>query len=184
MERKNPFGIVDAFRRAFAQGEDATLVIKTTPPYPLSFAKNLKSYVAGFRDLKKLSKASSGRIIILDEHVTQTDFVSLVSACDCLVSLHRAEGFIATGYSGNLDYMTNENSLLVRHTIVPVGRKFEAFGPGPERYTWAEPDVDHASSLMRWVFEHRDEARALGGKASEDVRGLMNPARVGQEIRS
>ena len=50
-ERKNPFAVIEAFRGAFTRGEDAVLVIKTTPPYPLAFAKNLKSYVRGFRNI-------------------------------------------------------------------------------------------------------------------------------------
>ena len=60
---------------------------------------------------------------------------SLINACDCFASLHRAEGFgrgtgeamflgrlaLATGWSGNMDYMTGENALLVNHQLVPVG---------------------------------------------------------------
>ena len=51
--------------------------------------------------------------------------------CDCYVSLHRSEGFgqtlaetmaigkpvIATGYSGNLGFMTPDNSYLVDYTM-------------------------------------------------------------------
>jgi len=196
-ERKNPFAVIEAFRSAFTRGEEAVLVIKTTPPYPLAFAKNLRSYVRGYREHSRLTKASSGRVIIVDEYMTNTELLSLISSCDCLVSLHRSEGFgqalaeamylgkpvIATAFSGNLDFMRSDNSLLVDYTIVPTGREFEAFGPGSESYTWAEPDIDHASELMRWVFLHRGEARALGEKAALGIRELMNPARVGQNIR-
>ena len=54
-----------------------------------------------------------------------------MAACDCYVSLHRAEGFgltlaeamaigkpvIATGYSGNVDFMNDANSYLVDYEI-------------------------------------------------------------------
>src|SRR5262249_48568992 len=60
---------------------------------------------------------------------------SLINCCDCFASLHRSEGFgrgtgeamflgrlaLATGWSGNLDYMTAENSLLADYRLVPVG---------------------------------------------------------------
>ena len=80
---------------------------------------------------------------------------SLINCCDCFVSLHRSEGFgrgtgeamflgrlaMATGWSGNLDYMTPDNSLLVDHRLVPVGPADYPFGDGQ---MWAEADVDHA----------------------------------------
>ena len=67
---------------------------------------------------------------------------SLIALCDCYVSLHRAEAFglpiaqamwlgkpvIATAYSGNLDYMTPENSYLVRSRLVPIDGRARAPG--------------------------------------------------------
>ena len=82
---------------------------------------------------------------------------------DCYVSLHRAEGFgltlgesmalgkpvIATGFSANLDFMTAENSYLVRHEETRVGPDGENY---PAHGTWAQPDLDHAAQLMREVW--------------------------------
>lgn len=209
MERKNPTAVLEAFRRAFSPADNVALIIKTTPlPYPslsmtyhgtkLGFAKTLKSCIATFRDLRTVTRASSkANAMILRDHLSRKDFLSLVLSCDCFVSLHRTEGFgqilaqamylgkpvIATGYSGNLDYMNNENSLLVKHRLVPIGRYVRSYGRGSEKYTWAEPDVEHASELMRWVYEHREEARTIGEKASKHVRDIMDPMRVGEEIR-
>jgi glycosyltransferase involved in cell wall biosynthesis len=208
-ERKNPDAVIEAFRRAFSPADNVALIIKTTPlPYPsllsmtyrgkLGFAKTFKSSVATFRDLRTITKASrKANAIILRDHLSRKEFLSLVSSCDCFVSLHRTEGFgqilaqamylgkpvIATGYSGNLDYMNHENSLLVKHRLVPIGRFAGSYGIGSEKYTWAEPDVEHASELMRWVYEHREEARTIGEKASKHVRDLMDPMRVGEKIR-
>ena len=82
---------------------------------------------------------------------------SLTALCDCYVSLHRAEAFglamaeamwfgkpvIATGYSGNLDYMTARTARLVEHRLVAIG---PAHGPLPADGRWAEPDIEHAAS--------------------------------------
>src|SRR5262249_11849697 len=71
---------------------------------------------------------------LISRPLTALETKSLINACDCFVSLHRSEGFgrgtgeamflgrlaMATAWSGNLDYMTNENSLLVDYGLVPV----------------------------------------------------------------
>ena len=203
-ERKNPNAVLEAFTRAFGQADNVALIIKTTPlPYPslsmtyrgtkLGIAKTFKSSVETFRDLRTITRASrKANAMILRHHLSRNDFLSLVSSCDCFVSLHRTEGFgqilaqamylgkpvIATGYSGNLDFMNDENSLLVKYRLEPIGKYVGSYGRGSEKYTWAEADVEHASELLRWVYEHREEARAIGGKASQHVRGLMDPMRV------
>ena len=85
---------------------------------------------------------------------------ALMRACDCYVSLHRAEGYgltmaeamaagrpvIGTAYSGNLEFMTPENSMLVPYEMVHI-----PFGcyPYPPDASWAEPDLDAAADAMR-----------------------------------
>jgi glycosyltransferase involved in cell wall biosynthesis len=62
------------------------------------------------------------------------DMASLLNQIDCYVSLHRSEGFglglaeamllgkpvIATGFSGNLEFMKPTNSFLVSYNLVPI----------------------------------------------------------------
>src|SRR5213076_1122404 len=105
---------------------------------------------------------------IIDRSLSRGELDGLMAACDCYVSLHRSEGFgltmaeamyvgkpvIATGYSGNLDFMTPHNSYLVDYEVVAVG---EGAAPYPAHAEWAEPSVEHAACLMRHVFEHREE---------------------------
>lgn len=106
---------------------------------------------------------------------------SLINACDCFVSLHRAEGFgrapgeamyvgrlaLATGWSGNLDYMTKENSLLVDYKLVPVAAGEYPFGEGQ---VWADADPDHAAALLEDVIDHPDKARAIAANGRRDIR--------------
>jgi len=74
---------------------------------------------------------------------------------------------IATGYSGNLTFMNERNSYLVRHgmTLTPEG-----CDPYPAGVEWADPDLDHAAELMRRVYEQPDEAREVGERARDDLR--------------
>ncbi len=106
---------------------------------------------------------------------------SLINCCDCFVSLHRAEGFgrgtgeamflgrlaLATGWSGNLDYMTKDNSLLVDHRLVPVGAGEYPFGEGQ---MWAEADVDHAVELLDAAIADPARAREIAARGRRDIR--------------
>ncbi len=110
---------------------------------------------------------------VIDRYLTPSDKNALTATCDCYVSLHRSEGFgltmaeamyvgkpvIATGYSGNLDFMTAENGLLVDYELVPIG---PGAPPYPADGEWADPNVEHAAALMRLVFDDPAAATALG----------------------
>lgn len=165
IERKNPLGLVEAFTRAFAPGEGPKLVIKT---------------INGFRrlaDFDRLLLATIDRddIEVVDEFFPGWKRDAWTAECDCYVSLHRSEGFgltmaeamasgkpvIATRSSGNLNFMDDDNSLLVDavEASVPAGCE-----PYPEGALWADPDLDQAAAHMRRVYE--DEAlRARLGAA-------------------
>lgn len=168
-ERKNPIALVKAFTQTFARGEGPVLVIKT---------------INGERDIDSLERlrleaVDRPDVQIIDGYVDAEDHNAMMAACDCYVSLHRSEGFgltmaeavahgkpvIATGYSGNLDFLHEENSYLVPYTLVaiPEGLVY------PAGIEWAEPDIGEAARLMRKVYEQPDEALALGQRAREDL---------------
>jgi glycosyltransferase involved in cell wall biosynthesis/SAM-dependent methyltransferase len=170
-ERKNPLALVDAFEQAFPQGSGASLVLKSI---------NGEHYP---KEHGRLIEASRDRrdIHVIDRYLTAAEKNAMFAGCDCYVSLHRSEGFgntlaeamylgkpvIATGYSGNMEFMTPQNSYPVDFTLRPVG---DEAGPYPAAGEWAEPDVGHAARLMRHVFEDQREAGERGRQASEDIR--------------
>jgi glycosyltransferase involved in cell wall biosynthesis len=113
---------------------------------------------------------------------------------DCFVSLHRAEGFglglaeamllgkpvIATRYSGNLDFMGPENSLLVDYERVEIKEDRPIY---PRGEFWAEPSVQHAAAYMREVFEHPEEARARAERAQAGIERLLCLEAAGKRMR-
>lgn len=167
-ERKNPLALIKAYRQAFGAGEDCVLLIKT------SFGANYPDQLAA------LQAAAGEGIIIRDEILSREETLGLINCCDCYVSLHRSEGYglsmaeammmgkpvIATGYSGNLEFMDSQNSLLVDYRLVMLERDFPPYSAGSR---WAEPSIDHASSLMRKVFENPAWAAAIGARARSDI---------------
>ncbi|MGC9969670.1 MAG: glycosyltransferase [Bryobacteraceae bacterium] len=93
-----------------------------------------------------------------------------MGCCDCLVSLHRSEGFglvmaeamhlgkpvIATNYSGNTNFTKPENSFLVRYKLRPVGNGCEPYDPG---CLWADPDLEDAARHMTSVVTSKPAMR-------------------------
>jgi glycosyltransferase involved in cell wall biosynthesis len=73
---------------------------------------------------------------------------------------------IATGYSGNLEFMNGDNSLLVPYRLTSIGEGSFPYDPGS---VWAEPDLEVAAEYMKKIFTDSDFARALGLEAKNSV---------------
>lgn len=181
--RKNPIGLIEAYTKAFAEGDGARLVIKTIN----GDQRRL--------DREQILIAADGRsdIAVLDGYLDAGHLGALLSAADCYVSLHRSEGLgltmaesmalgkpvIATAYSGNLDFMTPETAYLVNHTPVAVGRGNDPYDP---RALWADPDLDQASAYMREIFDNPVEAAATGARARADLERRFSPQVCGRRM--
>lgn len=184
LQRKNPMGLIDAYTRAFSEGEGARLVVK-------SFNGDQRP-----GDLAALREATAGRadIEVVDEYVSLQDKNRLLAACGCYVSLHRAEGFgltlgeamalgrpvVATGYSGNLDFMPPGTGELVRWNSAQVGADVEVY---PEGACWAEPDTADAARLMRGLFDDRERAAAMGQRGQAFIAERFSTEAVGAIAR-
>jgi glycosyltransferase involved in cell wall biosynthesis len=183
IERKNPFGLIEAYRRAFGPYfRDKTLVIKVT---------KLDEFPQYQKPLQQAIASVSG--ILLDGYLDRRALDGLFNVCDAYVSLHRSEGFgltiaeamclgkptIATAYSANMDFMTVANSYLVEYRLVQLERDY---GPYRKGEVWADPDIDHTAALMRHVFENPNEAARKGARAAADMKRLYSPEAVAQRI--
>jgi glycosyltransferase involved in cell wall biosynthesis len=119
-------------------------------------------------------------VILRDGYESEARQHSLMQACDCYVSLHRAEGYgltlaeamavgrpvIGTAYSGNLEFMTADTSMLIPYTFTHVPFGCAPYPPGTR---WAEPDIDAASAAMRAVASDPGWAAALGARARAHI---------------
>ena len=180
MKRKNPLGLIEAFCSAFAEGEGPMLVIKAI--------NGDKRLVEGNMLRDAVRKRSD--IVLIDEYFTKVETSTLTSLADCYVSLHRSEGLgltmseamtlgrpvIATGYSGNLDFLSDANSFIVPGSRVKVGHGAEGYSP---ESIWMEPNVSEAAKYMRYVYENQAEAVQKGLRGQADILRAFDVASCG-----
>jgi glycosyltransferase involved in cell wall biosynthesis len=183
IERKNPEATVAAFAHAFRPGEAVTLNLRIANAQNWPHRRRL-------RRLAELAAATGLDIRLLTAPLSRAEYLGLLVDADGYLSLHRAEGFgmtcaeamalgiptIATGYSGNTDFMAADNSFLVESREIEVR---VAEGPFRGGSLWAEPDVEHAAALMRWVYENRAAATAIAERGRATVLERLTPAAVG-----
>lgn len=186
-ERKSPQGLIESFLRAFPAGADCVLVLKVNAEAAPVAAKELANL--------RRQTGSSARVQIHSEAWPETRIEALHARGDCYVSLHRGEGWcyplfeaagrgtpvIATNYSGPLEYLHGDAHQLVRHNLCPVRQPYVYYHP---RMRWAEPDLRHASELMRVVYHEREAARAKAERAALKLREDYSLERVGEMARA
>jgi glycosyltransferase involved in cell wall biosynthesis len=148
LSRKNPEGAVRAFQAAFGTSPVARLLLKIGASD--SDLEALNSRLGGALDAPNVE--------VIREFLSDDGLAALYGRADVLLSLHRAEGFglpmlealargiptVATGWSGNMDFTTAENSLLVPYAVVPVADAGAVYHGS----NWAEPDCAAAAAAL------------------------------------
>lgn len=170
--RKNPGGVITAFRQAFANGD---------PGVRLIFRLNNADSTDMARQTTKLlidAAAGDSRIGFALDAMSYRQVLALYASADVYVSLHRAEGLglgllesmslgvpvVATGWSGNMSFMDHCCASLVRYRLVQVNGNHPFYQPealGPDA-VWAEPLTEDAVAWMRHLHRHPDQRRRLG----------------------
>ena len=172
--RKNPAAVVECFRRLVTARPWARirLVIKTHGAE--SSPAEAEKLLVDLEDIRE-------RVVLLDRTMSESEVHNLIRCCDAFVSLHRSEGYglgiaeamylglpvIATGYSGNMDFMTAENSMPISSRLVPVP---EGAYPHSSGQHWADPDLGEATSCMIKLLDDPATGRALGARGSRAIR--------------
>lgn len=192
--RKNPFGLLEAYRRAFENSDNSPLLV-----LKIQFLDKFPELALEIR-----RRCNALGVHLIEENLTRDEMYTLIASCDCYISLHRSEGWglgmaeamamgkpvIGTGWSGNVDFMTNDNSYLVDYELVTVKAEHHEFQESyvhvfrPNTSHWADPDLNHAARLMRHVVENPDEAREVGRRAAKSIRDNFDDTVLGQHIRA
>jgi Glycosyltransferase len=177
--RKGAEALFTAFAAAFPHARD-----------------NVRLVVKQYR--KSLAIGEFPHVIDIPEFLTDGQIAALHAVCDVYVSAHRAEAWglplsealsfgnpvIATGYSGNMEFMTEENSFPVPYDIVPISERMcqalpELFAP---EMTWAEIDVAAFVRILRQVRSRPVDAE-FRARAAQSVKAF-SPEVICERLRA
>jgi glycosyltransferase involved in cell wall biosynthesis len=125
----------------------------------------------------------AGRLAAL--HVLSSAYVSPHHAEGWGLSLSAAMALgkivIATGYSGNLEFMNPGNSLLLRYTLTPVppemSRLIPLFSSGMR---WAQVEMDDLVRAMRLVAE--DQIHPALKREAAGITALFGPEQISARL--
>ncbi len=167
--RKNPDGCVSAFANAFRDVGDAKLLLKISlsDTFKYEFQK-LKDHIAEL--------GIGNQVVIVTEHLSDSEIMNITNAIDVYFSPHRGEGFglgmaeamcmgkcvVATGWSAPTEFLKNNNAILLPYRLQPIKpSKFDRtvyFGVTK----WAEPDLGCAAEALRRLYDDRGLCSELG----------------------
>jgi glycosyltransferase involved in cell wall biosynthesis len=89
---------------------------------------------------------------------------------------------IGTRWSGNLEFMNDENSYLIDCEVADVPEGDTSELRLYRGHKWAEPSVEHLRRLMRQVFEDRQSAGLVGERARAHLESHYSYERVAEII--
>ncbi|MDR0827840.1 MAG: glycosyltransferase [Desulfovibrio sp.] len=159
ISRKNPIAAIKAFQSAFGNSEKVELILKT----------NLSAHCLKEFNIIQESIGRSGNIQIMARQLTREELEGLYCRSDVYISLHCSEGYgltireamefglevVATGWSGNMDFMQGPKCHAVPYSFVQVyDAKLNVFSH-MKKQQWAKADVAQAAEILRSIADFR-----------------------------
>ncbi len=175
LARKNPEALIKVFQSVSKNSNQSchlTLKVGSVSHYPGRHEK-LMALVEECPDTS-----------VISDSLSDTELDTLIASHDIYASFHRAEGLgllpakamlmgkavIATGWSGNLEYMTENTAELVSYKLVPCE---DPFGQYHDLNTkWADIDYEDAIVKLKQLIEDTNYRHSLGNKARVHIEQL------------
>lgn len=179
-ERKNPLAVIRAFRaacRRLPPGVSCRLRLKCHANTPMTLIERLQA------------AASADAVEILRQTLPDAGMQQLWDETDCLVSLHRSEGFglpiaeavaraipvVASRQGGVIDFVDDRGGLLVNGPPAIRGRLGSDYG---EWSGWIDPDVNAAADALLRIMTHYEEESARAAAGRDRLAAITSPAAV------
>lgn len=156
--RKNILAVIEAFK-LLPENSSTRLLVKTQ-----KLAPRQRDEVA-----KKIG--ASETINWIDQTISDDDMQNLIIGADCVVSAHRSEGFglalaeaiahgkdvLATGWSGNLEFMSSLPDTLVGYELVPLRESDDVYGSfAGEGAVWADINIPALAKKMAGNIQNQN----------------------------
>lgn len=173
-ERKAPEVLLKAYSKAFQGNDEVVLICKVN---------NSDSSLNVENAVRKLGLPADGPEIIFLYNTSFDDYEmpALYRSADCFVTATRGEGWgmpileamacglptIATDWSAQSDFLNEKTGFPVKvEKLIDAKAKCVYY----EGFRWAQAEEEDLIEKMRWVYEHSEEAAAVGVRASEYVK--------------
>lgn len=140
----------------------------------------LKTFTLNDKEKSILKKVvDNSKIKIIDEYFSSQKTQELIGKCHMILSLHRSEGFgltlaeaiasgtipVATGYSGNLQFMKDKD-LLVNYKLVDVNNTYF-------RGQWAEPNIEDAIDKIDNIIKNGKQVESIDSLSYSNISKLI-----------
>ncbi len=184
VERKNPEGLIRAFLQAFPNDSNAHLIFKI-------------SRIGTDKGRLEAITQNHPNIRFIDDIWPHQDILGLIQASDVYASLHRSEGFglgmaeamllgtpvVATDWSGNTDFCTEENSFPVGFSMVSVKSDHSEFAKAGSS-VWAEANIHQAGHILQAIHDDPTLARQKAALCMAKTNQYFSGPRYQQAFQS
>ncbi|MGC8513414.1 MAG: glycosyltransferase family 4 protein [Acidimicrobiales bacterium] len=182
--RKAPDVLLDAWARAFRPQDDVCLVLRSYSrgSFDGDSSREINRLVDDQLAAFGFSRSQVAPIIILGRPLSPTAMPKLLTAADAYVGVSRGEGWgrhlleamatglptIGTRWGGNLDFMDDDNSLLIDIDGLEIidTRMDLSFYHGQK---WATPSREHLVDVLRRTAQDHNLRKQLARRARADV---------------
>ena len=186
-DRKNVLNTLDYFHQAFPSDSFSA-------PYLVVKAINGDKHELSTLIEEKIRLTPN--MIYIDEVLDKYNMKLLIENSLGVISLHRSEGYglgllnamylgkfvIATNYSGNLEFMTSDNSELIDFSMISTGNlASQIYRETQSR--WANPNLDDFIDKIRNCYFNENYRRKKGESAKLSVSHKINSSKVASQFR-
>lgn len=179
--------LLAAYADEFTKEEDVCLVVKDF----FYGGEGYKSILA-----KQRQNQNCPEVLYMYGDVLPSQIAGFYTACDCYVHPYRGEGYglpiaeamacglpvIVTGKGACRDFCHQDNAYLISAAKEWSYEKAVYSMETPGYPFWYRPDKEHLQRLMRYVFENREEAKARGLLAQQEISTKHTWAKTAEVI--
>jgi glycosyltransferase involved in cell wall biosynthesis len=189
--RKNPETLLRAYWEAFSAKDRVRLIIKTNGYSGKETAAYIRNRIAAYKRSLGIRKRTAP-VVIIANRLSNDAMRRLYARSHAFVLPTRGEGVglpflesmasglpvIATGWGGQMDFLTKNNAFLVpyrlKSTLTSLNRRptlSRSFRHlfGEQGQLWAEADLESLKKAMRRAYEHPELCKAKGERGKKDA---------------